>query len=449
MPGHDNTALIETVLFTSEPVFTLNPDGLAPLAGVVQFCTNIPTTAQIVVCDGVNRWLVPTDDYYGNKHRHVILGLKADREHSIQVKALGDNGEWIENLLPIAFKTEPLPDDLPFIDVRISDQERMEPGYTFFGIRKSHLMGARDYGYLVAVDTEGEVVWHRKTGHTVGDIKRLKNGNLIYLSFDNRAIELDMLGNVVNQWYAARRWPDAHSGEADAIPVDAETFHHEIFEMENGNFLVLSVEVRELENYPSSENNLDAPIETANVVGDVVIEFNRQGDVVSRLNLLDILDPYRIGYGCISDYWIRKGIPNSRDWSHTNGVVHDASDDTLILSVRHQDAVVKIKRDSGELVWILGNHEGWREPWSKFLLESKGDLQWQYHQHNSNLTERGTVILFDNGNYRAMPGRPKLPAADNFSRAVEFDIDEENMTVTQVTLRVNSASIFQHSPRVR
>ena len=41
-------------------------------------------------------------------------------------------------------------------------------------------------------------------------------------------------------------------------------------------------------------------------------------------------------------------------------------------------------------------------------------------------------MLFDNGNHRARPYEEKLPADKNYSRVVEYDIDEEAMTVRQV-----------------
>jgi len=55
----------------------------------------------------------------------------------------------------------------------------MEHGYTFFGIRKSSKMDAKNYGVLVALDEAGEVVWYTDTGHTIGDVKRLKNGSIM------------------------------------------------------------------------------------------------------------------------------------------------------------------------------------------------------------------------------------------------------------------------------
>ncbi len=93
----------------------------------------------------------------------------------------------------------------------------------------------------MAVDASGKVVWLYDARENLGDFRQLANGNVIYLAFDNRAVEIDLLGNVVAQWYAARRWPEAHAGTS-AIPVDTDTFHHEIYEMPNGNLEHIQVD---------------------------------------------------------------------------------------------------------------------------------------------------------------------------------------------------------------
>ncbi|MEZ4548226.1 MAG: aryl-sulfate sulfotransferase [Thermodesulfobacteriota bacterium] len=79
--------------------------------------------------------------------------------------------------------------------------------------------------------------------------------------------------------------------------------HHEVFAMENGNFLTLSGELREYPDYPSSTTNPNAPLETAKVVGDVVVEFAPDGTVVNEYHLLDIIDPYRLNYSSLLGHW--------------------------------------------------------------------------------------------------------------------------------------------------
>ena len=58
---------------------------------------------------------------------------------------------------------------------------------------------------------------------------------------------------------------------------------------------------------------------------------------------------------------------------------------------------------SGELRWILGTHDNWRKPWTRYLLKPRGELAWPFHQHSPQLTRSGNVLLFDNGNGRASP----------------------------------------------
>jgi hypothetical protein len=57
---------------------------------------------------------------------------------------------------------------------------------------------------------------------------------------------------------------------------------------------------------------------------------------------------------------------------------------------------------------------------------------WQYAQHSPIITPQGTLILFDNGNFRASPFDPSVPDANNYSRAVEYSINEQTMEVSQV-----------------
>ena len=121
-----------------------------------------------------------------------------------------------------------------------------------------------------------------------------------------------------------------------------------------------------------------------------------------------------------------------KDWGHCNSVFYVPEEDAAILSFYHQDAVVKLDMDSGEIQWILGTPSGWKEPWQKYLLKPKGDLQWQYHQHAAKMTPNGTLILFDNGTYRASPPDEKMKTEDAYSRAVEYRINEETMEVEEV-----------------
>ena len=142
-------------------------------------------------------------------------------------------------------------------------------------------------------------------------------------------------------------------------------------------------------------------------------------------------DPFRIGYETFSNYWIRRGFPDTVDWSHANNLLYDSEDDSIVVNFRYQAAAVKIDRQSKEIVWIFGEPTGWGELSDK-VLKAEGDLQWPYHQHSPQPTPNGTLMIFDNGNYQARPFRKPSAVTDTYTKAVEYAIDGEAMTARQL-----------------
>lgn len=410
-----------------EPSAEIKPaDERAPLSRLLEVRTPAETKIAIDISDGINTSRVEFEEF-GTGHSLPVLGLRPGRAHTVLVAAVDGAGETV---LESAFEvvTDPLPDDFPQLNIT-SDPGLMEPGVTLF----------ESGGFLIIVDASGDVVWYYRITDSASldrDVRRMPNGNLLLLLPLHSIVELDMLGNTVRRWHAAR----STDGAAGSIPVDAAAFHHEVFAMESGNFLALSLELREFPDYPTSATDPGAPRETSNVVGDVIVEFTPDGTVVNEWPLLDILDPYRLNYSSLVGLWDHFfqtgfGVEGpTRDWSHGNAVVHDTGDDSLIISLRHQDAVIKIDRQTGELVWILGTHSNWNpDIFGQFLLHPVTDDEFffQYHQHAPMITSEGNIILFDNGNFRASPFEPVF-SQNEFSRAVEYSIDESSMEASLV-----------------
>ena len=174
------------------------------------------------------------------------------------------------------------------------------------------------------------------------------------------------------------------------------------------------------------------------LIGDVIIEYEPDGNVVSRWPLLDMLDCYRLGYdsldtGFWSDVYNESNLGSRAfDWSHANSVHYDATDDSIVVSVYHQDAVFKFSRATGELEWVISFPTGWREPWKKYLLYPVGEGIYPAHEHAAKVTPQGTILIFDNGTHRARPFDSKRGPRDNFSRAVEYEVNPETMEFKQV-----------------
>jgi len=296
--------------------------------------------------------------------------------------------------------------------------------------------GARDrtgnVGWILGLDRQGGFPLNLQFDTPSQDVRHRPNGNLVFsLTAAGRILEVTLAGELVRHWHIKGKWADKAPPDG-SIEIDARLTHHTINLFPNGNLMLLTAEARDFENWPENDIDPDAATRTASVIGDVVLEVAPDGDIVNRWKMLDILDPYRLSYGSCSGYWRNRGFADSFDWCHTNAVTHDASDNSIVASLRTQDCLIKFDCASGELKWILGNPGNWRQPWSDKLLTPVGDLDWAYHQHDCSITPDGNILCFDNGNNQAVPFGDKTPAAECFSRAVEFDVDEEAMTVRQV-----------------
>lgn len=139
------------------------------------------------------------------------------------------------------------------------------------------------------------------------------------------------------------------------------------------------------------------------------------------------------------------GVGSGRNWAHVNSVNYDPNDDSIVVSVRHQSAVVKITRDK-KVKWILAPKVGWNKELATKLLTpvDKGgkkldcddngvcensDFDFTWTQHTAyKINEKSdknkyALSVFDNGDarYNEQPAIPTM----KYSRAVKYAIDEK------------------------
>lgn len=426
----------ESELFAGAATIRPNPIKRVPLVAIVDVEGKVPVKATMIVSDGDRKWEQPWQAGFSKRHRVAVLGMRPDRKHDIRIKLEDESGR-VEYSNYLTFQTPKLPDNFPPLEVVRAEPERMEPGLTMFAtnVWKS-TSSILDYGYIVIVDNEGEVVWFCETVDRIADMRILRNGHILYQHGNYRyAYEIDILGRDHNRWIAKNLTivPDKRS---IAIPID--TTHHDIIELPNGNLATLATELNEIEEYPTSEFDRDAPWVPAHVVCDAVIEFDREtGEIVNRFELRDILDPKRFGYISLGSFWKDKYNDRigalSRDWSHANALVYLPEEDAMIISFRHLDCIYKLNWATKEIHWILGDPGGWAPEFEPYLLRPENpDFQWFYHQHSPQITPRGTLMLYDNGNYRARPFDRATMAPENRSRILELEIDEDAKTFRTV-----------------
>lgn len=345
-------------------------------------------------------------------HRVLLGGMRPDTEHMVSVVATDTVRR--SRSVELVHRTEALPAEFPTL-VPQADPLAMEPGLTMLGIGP----------FLTMIDHTGTVRWAAEGPGVLHELTMTSRGTVLYQLGKQGWVEMSLSGAVIREYVAGAARP-----AENRVVVPLPTVHHDALEMPNGNWLVLSAERRFVEGYPTSETDPDAEPQDAWIAGDVVAEVDEAGVVVRTWSVFDALDPLRIGYGSVdSDYWDGYFGGPSRDWSHGNAVWYDSDREEVLVSLRHQDAVVAFEYDSGELSWILAPDENWPESLRPYLLErARPELVVPYHQHGAKIATTGELVLFDNGNHRTSPPVVGVPPLETASRGVAIAIDHEQGT---------------------
>lgn len=257
---------------------------------------------------------------------------------------------------------------------------------------------SNSHPYLMILDNEGEPVFVRKMpdGQMVADFKAHENGLLTY--FDNAASHFVVLDDTYSQV------------DTFAAGNGYETDVHELLLTDDGGAILMIYDPQPVDMsqvIPDGDPN-------ATVIGLVIQELDAQKNVIFEWRSWDHFE--------ITDATVDITGPNV-DYSHGNSIEVD-TDGHYIISSRHMDEVTKISRQTGEIIWRLGGKN------NDFTFDSNDDKF--YRQHDARRLANGNLLLFDNG----QPGiRP-------VSRAVEYELDEINMTAAVVSEFRNSPDTF-------
>ena len=138
----------EAVIISSGPSFTKATN--APLAGVLQLTTDVPSRVGVSVSDGTETWERNFYDF-STTQSVPLFGFKPGRTNKITVTVYDRLRNKFTAAAPVQFITDPLPADFPVINVLTSKPEQMEPGYTLFRGANNN----QKVGYVTFVDNAG------------------------------------------------------------------------------------------------------------------------------------------------------------------------------------------------------------------------------------------------------------------------------------------------------
>lgn len=183
-------------------------------------------------------------------------------------------------------------------------------------------------------------------------------------------------------------------------PEGGYTDVHDHLVLPNGNELI---------GVPTYEDGVDISAyggsTEARVRNTAIEEVTPDGDLVRRWDSED-----HIGLDeTVDPWWGPVAAGNPADVSHWNAI--DVVGKYMYLSFRHLDAIYKVNRKTGKIIWKLGGTE------TNKSLEIRGDPRKPQHfngQHDVNVLRDGTITFFDNST--AYGGRP---------RALRFKINED------------------------
>jgi len=369
----------------AQPLMRLNPYLIAPLTALVMFTTAEPVQASIEVV-GKDAYSSVTHTFAAaSEHILPIYGLYADYDNQVVITL--SNGETTT----LSITTEPIPVGMGHRAIYVHTAD------DYLGDNLMFMTPSLNSN-AVAYDHNGEIRWYL-TERFNFDIKRAKNGNILYGSprfvaapYHTAGLcEMTIAGKILKEY---------------RIPGG---YHHDHFEMPDGNLLILTQDLN------------------SGTLEDMCVLVDREsGNILKTWDYKDIL-PTDVAFS---------GSRTDHDWFHNNSVWYDEKTNSIVLSGRHQDAIVCFDFETSALKWIIGDPEGWPQDMvDRYFFTPVGDLDnfdWQYEQHAAVVLPDGDIMCFDNGHWRSKNPEHYLKNRDNFSRGVRYRIDTENMTIEQV-----------------
>jgi len=304
-------------------------------------------------------------------------------------------------LAPSPYVTWPEFNDLMPVEISVPANGAGE-GLVFLasaGFGSTYLPG------LFILDDSVEPVYLQKMagGNNVTDFKRQTVGGMPYLTYhvgsprpawsDGIYYQMDPSYTIIDEWTIGNGYgADEHGMQL----------------LDNGHALMFSYTP-----IPYDLSPYGGPVDGA-VIDTIIQEQDSAKNVVFE---------WHASQHTPIDNTVADLTKSMADVYHTNAIEYDTDGD-LLLSVRHLSEITKIDRTTGDVIWRLGG------AMNQFTFTNDDGFS---AQHDIRRLPNQNITLFDNGN---------LKTPTPFSRAVEYEIDEDAKTVTRVWQYPDDQSIY-------
>jgi hypothetical protein len=266
--------------------------------------------------------------------------------------------------------------------------------------------GGEGSRFVTIFDTHGAPVWWMRQPYKPMDAKLLPDGNLAWSTYTDASYATRSVP------YEEHRLDGATVRKYAAVGIDTDS--HELQLLPNGDHLVGGYVPRagvDLSPYggPKDATVTDAEVQEVSPAGEVVWRWSSKDHV-------DLAESKPFMAAAVAQ---PSHLPDGRpiyDIVHLNSI--EPAGDSVLISLRHTDAVYKVSKATGAVEWKLG---GTRTDRSLAVAgEPEGSLVFG-GQHDARLLPDGTLTLHDNRTNTTFG-----------PRALRFRIDEAARTATKV-----------------
>jgi hypothetical protein len=308
--------------------------------------------------------------------------------------------------------TDTTPSNFPIIKVDTSNIPA--PGAIF--LANDTFVPTTQFGnFVMILNNDGSAAKYSQTSAETMDFKVQPNGLLSYAQL----LSVQLLNS--SDLVVTVRWvvTDTTLTPIDSIQCGngyaSATDVHDFLLLPNGHAIVFAddPEPVDMSQYGGNPN--------ATVIGVIIQELDASKNVVFQWRSWDYI-PVTDSYMDLTT--------NIIDLLHGNSLETDANGN-ILFSMRHLSSVFKIDRQTGNVDWILGGVQNQ----FKFINEHQSNAPNYFSfQHDAKEVpdSTGYITLFDNGNQHPTPN----------SRAVEYKLDEQNLTATLVWEYVHNPAII-------
>jgi len=260
------------------------------------------------------------------------------------------------------------------------DPSRVSPGHTLFTPNSGG-------GIVVLIDIEGNVSHTWRMPYPPGLYGYLTDrGTLFYngkIPNESYTGQRAYQGGVAMEvdWHGSPRWE-----------VRYPEHHHDGRLLSNGNLVLLCAGALPSHIASQVQGGLAGPEAGGEMYSDYLVEMTTSGEKVWEWHVWDHLDA--------ATHPITSPADARAEWTHGNTVIEQPDGD-LLFSMRNISTVVRINRQTDDIVWEIGP-----PPLSG--------------AHAVNPLPNGNLLLFDNGPFRVDQATVSQSAAP-FSRVLELD----------------------------